>query len=330
MAEQVETAAVAEGVGLRTAAAHASAHIPVAAPAERVGEVWERLKGASFDSAAVIAIVEDERFCGLVTIERLLAAAPTDLIADVMDPDPPKVMPETAQERAAWAAIQHREPGLAVVDASGRLKGLIAPQSLLRVLLQEHEEDMARLGGYLASTKQARVASTEPIHRRFAHRLPWLSIGLLGAFLAAGIIGMFEGQLEAEVLVAFFVPGVVYMADAIGTQTETLVIRGLSLGIPLRRVVIQELVTGALLGLVLALLTFPTVALIWGDRDVAAAVAIAMFTASAIATVVAMALPSLIRRVGWDPAFGSGPLATVVQDLLTVTVYFAAASAIVF
>jgi magnesium transporter len=329
MAEQVETTAV-EDIGLRTAAAHASTRIPVAGPADRAGEVWQRMAGTPFDSAAVVAVVEGDSLRGLVTIERLLAARPTDRMADIMDPNPPTVTPETAQERAAWAAVQHGEPGLAVVDASGRLTGLIAPQSMLRVLLQEHDEDMARLGGYLATAGRARTASTERISRRFAHRLPWLSIGLLGAFLAAGIIGVFEGQLEAEVLVAFFVPGVVYMADAVGTQTETLVIRGLSLGIPLRRVVVQELITGALLGLVLALLTFPVISLVWGNAEVAAAVAVAMFTASAVATVVAMALPSLIRRAGGDPAFGSGPLATVVQDLLTVTVRFLAASAIVF
>lgn len=71
--------------------------------------------------------------------------------------------------------------------------------------------------------------------RRFWHRLPWLLLGLAGAFLAAGIVGSFERQLEENVILAFFMPGIVYMADAVGTQTETLVVRGISVGVPIRR-----------------------------------------------------------------------------------------------
>ncbi|HZO66424.1 MAG TPA: hypothetical protein VFB74_15590, partial [Kribbellaceae bacterium] len=93
-----------------------------------------------------------------------------------MDPDPPIVAPSTDQERAAWTAVQHGEPGLAVVGADGRFHGLIAPQRLLAVLLAEHDEDIARLGGFLHTTDEARTASTEPVSRRLWHRLPWLLV----------------------------------------------------------------------------------------------------------------------------------------------------------
>ena len=76
-------------------------------------------------------------------------------------------------------------------------------------------------------------ATVEAVPRRLWHRLPWLALGLAGAMLSAAIVASFEEQLRAEVLLAFFVPAVVYMADAVGTQTETVVVRGMSLGVPI-------------------------------------------------------------------------------------------------
>ncbi|MGH8839544.1 MAG: magnesium transporter, partial [Jiangellaceae bacterium] len=112
-------------------------------------------------------------------------------------------------------------------------------------------------------------------------------------------------------------------------QTETLVIRGFSLGVGIRLVAVREVATGSLLGVMLAGLALPLVWLLWGDVEVATAVAVAMFAASTIATCVALLLPWAIRRLGMDPAFGSGPLATVVQDLMTVSIYFLTALAVV-
>ena len=129
-------------------------------------------------------------------------------------------------------------------------------------------------------------------------------------------------------LLAFFLPGVVYMADAVGTQTETVLIRGLSIGVSVRSVLRRELVTGALIGLALAAAFFPFALAAWGDGRVVLAVGLALFSSSSIATLVAMTLPWLFQRFGYDPAFGSGPLATVIQDLLSIVVYFAIASAI--
>ncbi|MFS8102601.1 hypothetical protein LFM09_36290 [Lentzea alba] len=82
-------------------------------------------------------------------------------------------------------------------------------------------------------------------------------MGLLGALLAAGVVGAYEEVLARQVLVAFFVPGVVNIADAIGTQTEALVIRGLSVGAGIGRAEVSEVVTGVLIGAALACLAFP-------------------------------------------------------------------------
>jgi magnesium transporter len=313
---------------LGTAAQHASRLVPTATEEETVDEVLSRLRGGRFDSAAVIAVCDEGRLAGVVTIERLLGAPPGARVNDLMDADPPTVAPHTDQEHAAWTAVRHGEPGLAVVDDRGRYQGLIPAPTLLAVLLEEHDEDMARLGGFLGSASEARAASTEPVLRRLWHRLPWLLLGLAGALIAAAIVGIFEGELEEQVLIAYFVPGVVYIADAVGTQTEALVIRGLSLGIGVRRILGSEVLTGVLLGMLLGGMALPLVWLFWGDAYVGLAVAIAILAASSIATVVALGLPWLLHRMGRDPAFGSGPLATVVQDLLSVLIYFLTASAI--
>lgn len=153
--------------------------------------------------------------------------------------------------------------------------------------------------------------------RRLWHRLPWLGVGLVGALLAAGVVGNFEADLAEHVLIAFFVPGVVYLADAIGTQTEALVIRGLSLGVGVRQIVGREIATGVLLGLILGGVSLLVVGSIWQDWHVALAVALSLLAAASIATVIALVLPWVISKLGKDPAFGSGPLATVTQDLLT-------------
>jgi magnesium transporter len=265
----------------------------------------------------------------MVPIERLLTAPADARIAEVMDSDPPVVSPGDDQEVVAWKMVHHAESSMAVVDAEQRFVGLIPPRRMLAVLLAEHDEDLARLGGYLASTSRARRAAEEPIGRRFRHRLPWLLIGLLGAMASAVIVGAFESQLETKVLLAFFLPGVVYMADAVGTQTETVLIRGLSVGVSLRSTVRRELATGALIGVTIAAAFFPFALAVWGEERVAFAVALALFASCSIATLVAMALPWLFQRFGADPAFGSGPLATVIQDILSIAVYFAIATPLV-
>lgn len=317
---------IIEAFDLQTAGRHAVRDVPVVTPQTSAAEALRSILGKRYESAVDVAVCEDRRLVGLLRIEDLLAAAPDALARDLMDASPPVVGPGVDQEQAAWKAVHQAESSIAVVDAEGQFLGLIPPHRLLGVLLWEHDEDMARLGGFMRDTSSARAATEEPVVRRFWHRLPWLMLGLAGALVAADIVGSFERQLEENVLLAFFVPGIVYMADAVGTQTEALIIRGLSVGVPIHRVVRREVVTGLLVGLVLAVIFFPVAFARWGDADVALAVAIALLAACSTATAVAMALPWALNQAGRDPAFGSGPLATVVQDLLSILIYFAVAA----
>ena len=176
--------------------------------------------------------------------------------------------------------------------------------------------------------QEARDAATATVVQRLGHRLPWLALGLLGAMLSAGLVSSFEETLREHVVLAFFAPAIVYMADAIGTQSETVVIRGISLGIPLRQLARRELTSGAIIGVLLALAFFAFAYVVWDDERVAAAVAVALALSAVIATAIAMTLPYALAALGLDPAFGSGPIATVIQDILSLAVYFAAASAL--
>ncbi|MEV3901497.1 magnesium transporter [Mycobacterium sp. NPDC050551] len=306
------------------ALSHASSRVPIAPRDAPVSDVLDAMRGRQFDSAAAVAVVDGERLAGVVTIERMFGAAEGARVCDVMDPTTPVVAPDTDQEHAAWRALQRAEPGLAVVDADGRFRGLVSPQELLRVLLQEHDEDLARLGGFVAGVESARSTSVESVRRRLWHRLPWLLLGLLGAMASAVLMTAFEDQLTANLAVAYFLPGIVYLADAVGTQTETLAIRGLSVDIGIRRIAGREALTGLLMGVVLGGLIMPVATLMTGDAALALAVSIAVVGASTVATVVALVLPWVLNRLGKDPAFGSGPLATVVQDLLSIVLYFGA------
>lgn len=296
--------------------------VPVCTPTDTAADLRALLTSRPWPSVADVAVCSGPRLVGLVPVERALAAPDGVTAADLMDDDPPVVAVHVDQERAAWKAVRHGESSLAVCDEDGRFLGLVPPVRLLGVLLVEHEEDLARLGGYLASTAGARHATEEPLRDRLWHRLPWLLLGLLGSAVAAWLVGGFEAELARDVRLAFFIPGVVYMADAVGTQTEALVVRGLSVGMPLRRVYRLEAVTGLLVGLIVAAAALPAVWWALGSARLAVAVALSLVAACSIATVVAMLLPWLLHRRGLDPAFGSGPLATVVQDLLSLLVYF--------
>jgi magnesium transporter len=292
------------------------------------------LVGRQYESTVDVAVcavqdVHAHRLLGLIPLEKVLGADPGLLASDLMDTQPPVVLPDLDQEEAAWKAAHGGTSSLAVVDADGVFCGLVPPARLLTVMLREHDEDLARLGGFLASAASARHAMDEPMRARLWHRLPWLALGLIGSALAAGLVQGFEEDLMSDVRLAFFIPGIVYMADAVGTQTETLVIRGLSVGVPIRRIFRMESLTGLLVGLVLAAITLPAVWLALGSLDLALTLSISLVAACAVATVVAMSLPWLMSRGGRDPAYGSGPLATVLQDLLSLLMYFAVASAIV-
>jgi magnesium transporter len=235
------------------------------------------------------------------------------------------------QEHIASHAIRHGMTAVPVTDDKDKLLGVVPPRVLLEVLRHEHIEDIHRIAGIRRETAQAVNAIEAPPVRRARDRLPWLLIGLAGSMLATFVVAAFERALESRVALAFFIPGIVYLADAIGTQTEAIAVRGLSLShVPIRRLVAGEIRTGLLLGFTLGALSFPATWAIFGDARLAASVSIALLAAGTVATTIGLLLPWTLARLGRDPAFGSGPIATIVQDVLSLLIYFTVASLLLF
>jgi len=304
---------------------HLIAAVARARPDERVEAVRARLAHDQPASLELVLVVgADGRLSGVVPIARIFAAEAEALMSETMERQFPCVTADTDQERAASLALQHGVDALPVVDAGGRPLGVMPAQALLQVLRREHVEDLHRLAGIQREASQARHAIEDPPLRRMRHRLPWLLVGLGGSAIATAAMASFEATLRESLTVAFFVPGIVYLADAIGTQSEAIAVRRLSLtraGIV--HLLAGELRTGMLLGAVLGLASLVPIWLVFGDVRLAAAVATAILFAGSMAAVLGLLLPWWIARSGRDPAFGSGPLATVIQDILSLFVYFA-------
>jgi magnesium transporter len=314
-----------------SAARHLVRRVPTARGEETARAVLARLPGQSWDAADSVWIVDAlGRLEGRVPLVRLLTVPPERPVREAMEEPPPRVHPETDQEEAAARAIRHRLESVPVVDRGGVLLGVVTAPVLLEVLRREHVEDLHRLAGIQRETEQARHAFEDPPARRARHRLPWLLVGLAGAMLSAWLMAGFETALHEQVAVAFFIPAIVYLADAIGTQTETIAVRFLSLSrTSFGGLLAGELRTGLLIGAVLSVLALPLAALATGDLRLAAAVALSLFVAGGLATAIGVLLPWALARAGADPAFGSGPVATIVQDLLSLLVYLSIASQLV-
>lgn len=248
-----------------------------------------------------------------------------------MDAQPPSVHPEEDQERVATLAIRARVAAVPVVDSRGRLLGVVPPEALIEILRREHIEDLQRFIGIHQHRNQAVHALAASPLIRARERLPWLLVGLLGSILATFIVSRFETALSAQLAIAFFVPGIVYLADAIGTQSEAVAVRGLSFNnSSLWHLICGEFGTGLVIGVTLAALALPVAWYAFGSFHLAAAVAGAIVVAGAAATSIGLFLPWLLSRAGLDPALGSGPVATIIQDVLSLLVYFSLVTLLLF
>lgn len=317
----------------QTVADYLVSSVPVAADWETAGRFRARFIGQRYDDAShVFLLAPDCRLVGIVAIRDLLATdEATPLTAIARAPELYRVSLDIDREAAASQAIHAGLSILAVCDDKGRLLGAVPARALMTILRDEHIEDLHHMAGILHKSEAAQDALTAPPHQRALYRLPWLLVGMAGMALSTALISRFEAALSAHIAVAFFIPAIVYLADSVGTQSEVVVVRGLSLtDSALLPLFFGELGTGALLGSMLGCLAFPFVWFAFSNLGLAATVAVALAVASTIATAFGFMMPWLFARLGYDAALGSGPVATVVQDSFSLLTYFVAASLLVF
>jgi magnesium transporter len=302
---------------------------PAFAGETSVSDVLRALRTRSDEFGATVYVVDGEgRLVGSASIWTLLSASPEQALATVSVPSQPAPA-GLDQERVAAHAAQYGLSQVPIIDDIGRLIGVVTAATLIRVVLQEHAEDVHKLAGIIHEVNHAAHALEVSPWRRVRARLPWLIVGLVGSGIAAYVMASHESTLANNVVVAFFVPAIVYLADAIGTQTEAVAVRGLSLThAPLGAILGREVTTGFLIGFILALIAAPVIAIWFADTRLALAVAASIVAAGTVATTVGLLLPWLLSRFGWDPAFGSGPVATVIQDVLSLIVYLSLIAAI--
>ncbi len=314
-----------------TAASHLAPRKLLAMAGDRAEPTRQQLRADGHADWELLCVIDSGgQLLGTLTAAELLVLPDAAVLGAVVRRDRPRVQSDADQEAMASMALQNGVAAMPVVDAAGHLMGVVGSVALMDILRREHVEDLHRLAGVTRESDDARNALEAPPLRSARHRLPWLIVGLGGSVLATFIVARFEAALAVMPALAFFVPGLVYLADAIGTQSEAVAVRGLSLSrVGIGRLIGNELRTGLLVGGVLALLALPMVWFAFGEPRLAVAVALALAGASVVVSVLGLVLPWLLARLGTDPAYGSGPLATIVQDVLSLLIYFGSVTAIV-
>jgi magnesium transporter len=310
-----------------TAAAHLTRRVPRARAGETVSVFLSQLPGQVFDSAETVYIVDDTgRLLGTVAMTAVLRAEPERDVAELMSGERIAVQENRSERQLADLAVRHRLLAVPVVSANGELLGGVPPSALLTILRHEHLQDLHRLVGIRHQRHEAIRALEGTPRYRVLHRLPWLLLGLMGSVIATVVMAGYERVLENRIAIAFFIPAIVYLADAIGTQTEAIAVRGIALShARLRALLAREIATGLIIGAALGAVAMLGVLLVYHDVRLAAAVSLAILAAGAAAAALGLLLPWTLARRGKDPAFGSGPVATVMQDVASLIIYLAIA-----
>lgn len=314
-----------------TAAEHMLTGIPRVHFDTPVDKVIEALRGSHYECADTVFVTDSAgKLLGLVRINDLFADGQRH-IGDIMEPEHESVRLDADQEQIAALAMRLNMIAVPVVDKNERLIGAIPPEALFRILREEHMEDLQLIAGITAHEEGPYAALDASIWNRLSHRLPWLVFGLVASSVITVVMVQFEHALSANVAVAFFVPALVYIAGAIGSQAVSVSVRSLASHtveiLPLLR---DELIIGVGIGAVLGSLAGIAVLAVFGNQLLAIAVGLAVLSGGTMSAVVGFGLPWVFHKLGSDPAMGSGPICTIIQDVASLFIYFGLVSLLVF
>lgn len=255
------------------------------------------------------------RYLGVLRADRVLTARPETSIADLMESDFEPVLVDQPGEDLARRFEDQDLVSAPVIDADGRLLGRITIDDIVDLIREQSEHSMMGMAGLDEETDMF-----APVLSSSRRRAVWLGINLLTAVLAAAVIGLFEGTLEQVVALAVLMPIVASMGGIAGSQTLTLVIRGLATGQlavgNTRILMLKEVGIGALNGLLWAIVV-AGVSVIWfGQWTIAAVIAAAILLNLLCAALAGVAIPLLMRKLGIDPALAGSVVLTTVTDVV--------------
>ena len=261
------------------------------------------------------------KLVGVSSLRQLVVVPPVTPLKEFMTTDVFSVQTDMDQEEVAKLVARYDILAVPVVDGSNRLVGIVTVDDVIDILRKEATEDILKMAG-----AGEEFVETKSILKSTRIRLPWLFASCMGGIFAFFIIGEFESSLSKFTYLAAFIPVIMGMGGNIGTQSSTIVVRGLATGrIHIRdiwSVVLKELTIGVILGLVYGLLIGSVAQFRYSMEALALAVSLAVICSMSIAALVGSLVPMGFARINIDPAVAAGPLVTTSIDIISVFFYF--------
>ncbi|WP_448535081.1 magnesium transporter [Pseudothermotoga sp.] len=295
-------------------------------PEMSVKEALEKIRreGRDKETIYLMPVIDHQRkLLGIVTLEDLIFSDPDSFVEQVMDDQPVYVYATTDQEEVAQIMRKYDLVAVPVVDSEQRLIGIITIDDVVDVIDEEATEDIQKMSSIVVTEQSYFHTSSWQF---FINRLPWLVALLLLGTLSSGIIAKFETLLASLPIIAAFMPAMVDTGGNIGSQISALVIRGMALGeIEQKdwwRILLRELLIGAMLGVVLALAVLLRAVFVTRTTQIMLAVSTALFTVVVVSNIIGALLPFIAKSLKIDPAIMAGPLLTTIVDLLGIAIYF--------
>jgi magnesium transporter len=256
-----------------------------------------------------------DNYLGTVPLTRLLTSEPDNDVGELVETEAPRIDPETPAHDVAQLFQDRDLVSAAVVSRDGRLLGRITIDDVVDVIREEAEHSVLSMAGLRDEEDvfAGVIVSTK-------RRLVWLGINLITAILAGLVVKRFEGTIEKVAALAALMPIVASMGGIAGTQTVTLIVRGLALGqiqwSNARWLLFKEIAVGGLNGLIWAIVIGAVTTLWFGQWQIAAIIAAAMLTNLLAASLVGVLIPLLLRRMKIDPALSAGVILTTFTDCI--------------
>jgi magnesium transporter len=295
----------------------------------RAGEALELARsGARLGRSVTTLFVVDRLgvLKGRLLLRQVLAATPGTPVVEIMDP-PMSVHEDTDQEQVARLIAKYDLLAAPVVDAEGKLQGIVTIDDIVDVLTAEHTEDVQRLGGVEPLGTPYFAAGFWLVARKRAF---WLLLLFAGELLTANALGHFSTAIEEALTLVLFIPLIVSSGGNAGSQSATLITRGLAVGeirpAHVLRVAFREGGMGLAMGLGLGVIGFVRAFLGGQGAQVGLVVGMTLTVVVMFGSLIGGLLPLMFKRLGLDPAITSSPFIASLVDVAGIIVYFSLAT----